>query len=113
MYAVIVNQQGFVVNDCVILDEDNQPLDYELKENESVVSPFITNNLGTEFIKRKWNGTEWIEGATPEEIAEWNLKHQPQPSQPSELNLLKEQVINLQAYEVEKVEKRYMEVTNV
>lgn len=77
-YGVIINQDGYVIVDCVILDEDNQPQGYELKDNEKIVSPFTTNNPGTNFIKRKWNGgTQWIEGATQQEIDEWNFKHQP------------------------------------
>ena len=41
---------------------------YEIIETDL----FINNN----FLVNKWNGSEWIEGATPEEIAEQELEKQ-------------------------------------
>jgi len=55
---------------------------------------------------------DFIITATAQEVYEkWQVQQNTTP-QPTELDLLKEQVINLQAYEVEKVEKKYMEVTS-
>ncbi len=84
-----------------------------IDEVEELDELCITTPMTIGYVKPKWNGVEWIEGATQQEIYEWNLEHQSKPQEPSELELLKEQVINLQAYEVEKVEKKYMEVTSV
>lgn len=51
--------------------------------------------------------------ATAEEVYQEWIEQKNATPQPSKLDLLKQQVINLQAYEVEKVEKQYTEVTNV
>lgn len=83
MFGIVVNENGFVVDVCVDLDDNNNPLNYTLKENESIIQ-FGTNNPITAFIKAKWNGTEWIEGATEEEIEEWKEQNKPKPIQPSE-----------------------------
>ena len=92
MYGVIINQDdGYVVKLCVILDEDNQPKNYELKEDESIIQ-FETHNPTTIFIKAKWNGTEWIEGATEEEIAEWQ-KQQNQFDEPNTQDTLNAQLL--------------------
>jgi len=47
----------------------------ELQEGQSIVPTAPPNN---ELIKAKWNGQEWIEGATPEEIAEYQKSLVPQ-----------------------------------
>jgi hypothetical protein len=44
----------------------------ELPEN----SAFADINYQLQFIVGKWNGTEWVEGATAEEIAEQELEQQ-------------------------------------
>ena len=45
------------------------------------------------FIKPKWNGTEWIEGATDEEIAQFNTENPaPEPPGPSEQEQLRADV---------------------
>ncbi len=51
--------------------------------------------------------------ATAQEVYQEYLSQKNAVAPPTEIDLLKEQVINLQAYEVEKVEKKYQEVTNV
>lgn len=50
----------------------------------------LCNNMTSEpltvgYIKAKWTGTEWVEGATDEEIDEWN-DSQPEPSIPPKSN---------------------------
>lgn len=91
-YGVIINQDGYVVEACVILDEENKPQGYELKEYEQIME-FITNNPITDFIKAKWTGTKFVEGATQQEIDAWNLKHQPKIPDPTVQDTLNAQLL--------------------
>lgn len=49
------------------------------------------------YIKPKWTGSEWIEGAIEEEIKEWEEKNKPKPKEPSETDLLQKQLLETQA----------------
>ncbi len=66
---------------------------YTLGENESLLDV----KPPTEYVRAKWNGTDWEEGATPEEIEQWEKDHPAPPTPgPSETELLREQVAALQ-----------------
>ena len=56
----------------------------ELPEN----SAFADINYQLQFIVGKWNGTEWIEGATAEEIAEANKPKVPNQARSMNLRLI-------------------------
>lgn len=100
----IVDKQGFRVDSDVKNEAD-------ITEFDIIVNPHIINEDGSMYIpftKEKWNGTEWIEGATEEEIKECQAQ-QNRPNLPSS----DERITNIEAYLVEQVEKQYMEVINV
>ncbi|NFI17508.1 hypothetical protein FDB77_17750, partial [Clostridium botulinum] len=50
-------------------------------------------------VKPKWdfNKEEWSEGATQEEIQEWEESNKPLPKEPTETDLLKQQLLETQA----------------
>lgn len=66
MYTVIDND-GFIVDYCV---NDN----YKCKNNQQKVKQYLGFNT-LKLVKPRWNGTEWIEGATEEEIKAWENKN--------------------------------------
>lgn len=82
------NYKEFVL---VTISQDEQGLlhtvhYYELKDGERLVDaehPTMRPHAGANgFIKPRWNGTEWTESATPEEITTWELEH-PAPPVPA------------------------------
>lgn len=98
MFGVVIDKiSGFVVDKCVLLDVDNNPLYYILKENEQVIT-FENNNPITEFInaKRNFETEKWIEGATAEEITEQKDSQQsyPTPLTTEERLAIAEQALN-------------------
>ena len=59
---------------------------YTLGEGERL----LDGKPPTEFIRPHWNGSAWEEGATPEEIEQWEIDHPaPPPLEPSEIDLLR------------------------
>lgn len=66
MYTVIDND-GFIVDYCV---NDN----YKCKNNQQKVKQYLEFNT-LKLVKPRWNGAEWIEGATEEEIKAWKNKN--------------------------------------
>jgi hypothetical protein len=71
-----IDDQGFYVEPVIIGDDE------ELGEN------LIETPIPEGFYRPKWNGNEWVEGLTSEEIEALKQQHQPQPS---ELDLLKQE----------------------
>lgn len=72
----------------------------EVSVGESCPNGFIEEQPPNGLYKPKWTGTEWVNGTTKEEYeAELNIDNEP-----SELDLLKEQVAllneKLKAYEI-------------
>ncbi len=64
----IIDKNGYFIK-SVFVDDKNNILfsDYKLKEGQSLVEEQPIKDL----IKPSWNGLEWTEGATEEEIKEW------------------------------------------
>lgn len=54
--AYIIDEQGFYIKD------------YLYEEKQELESDIITTEIKQGFYKPKWNGMEWIEGATQEYI---------------------------------------------
>lgn len=107
-YGIVINRDGFIVDRCVILDDENRPQYYELQEGEQAI-PFDENNNFTEYIKQKWNENEWIEGATQEEIDEYNANlPDPQPQKPTETEKLQTELANTNAMLLEFMETMLM-----
>lgn len=62
-HACVINKEGFYREFVLIVDGSVQG--YDLLNGETLVNMFVPSG----FIKPRWNGSEWIEGATVEEIA--------------------------------------------
>lgn len=73
MIARILNNEfkGLYTNDFLIKNLD-KVINGQLVSEWQLTEVLPNENL----IKPIWNGTEWIEGATPEEIAEQELEKQ-------------------------------------
>jgi hypothetical protein len=59
----------------------------------------ITTPLTVGYVKPLWNGIEWQEGATEEEIQEWKESNEQQNQQPT----LEERVSALEILELERM----------
>jgi hypothetical protein len=63
----------------------------------------LDTKLPTGYVRARWNGTTWEEGATPEEIERWEQEHPqpplppPQPDPAETISALQQQVADLQA----------------
>lgn len=76
-----VDEQGFLI--------DSYSNDYPyFKEDWILIETEITES----FIKAKWNGAQWIEGALPEEIAEANRAKVPESI--SQMKLRKQLILS-------------------
>lgn len=97
MFGIVINEQGYKV-EFVVLNEDKTPQFYELKDDESIIEEGwqFANTL----LKAKWTGNEWVEGATDEELKEWE-EAQPKPAAPVKTNEELEQENKLLKAQVE------------
>lgn len=76
-------------NEVVLVDEHGEPQYVEpIKNGEKLVDVGTFND----HVKPYYNGTEWVESATPEEIA---IARPQTPQTPSELEQLKQAVLDL------------------
>ena len=108
----VLDADGILVNSVIgdlyrneAGEEQYRPIEYKLSEGETTI-PYDQRNLpklrrnvdDTGLVRCKWTGTEWVEAATPEEIAVWEAEHpapeQPAPT-PSALDVLGGQVAQL------------------
>ena len=85
MQKNIIDKNGFAVT-SVFVDANNNILftNRRLEEDEQLVELNTDGN----FIKPQWNGTEWIEGATEEEIKEYKEETEENPQVTEEQQLL-------------------------
>ncbi|NFE59104.1 MULTISPECIES: hypothetical protein [Clostridium] len=92
----IVDNNGNIIYSHILMDENNNILfsDIEIKITEDMQIVDIPNKT---YIKPKLTGIEWIEGATEEEIQEWEEKNKPLPKEPSETEILQKQLLETQA----------------
>jgi hypothetical protein len=71
-----IDDQGFYIEPVIVKDDE------ELEEN------LIETPIPEGFYRPRWNGNEWVEGLTNEEIEQLKQQHQPQLS---EVDLLKQE----------------------
>lgn len=64
-HKTIVDNNGYVVEKCVLFI-GGVSQNFNIEEGQEVVE-YCNEN----YIKPKWNGSEWIEDATDEEIQAW------------------------------------------
>ena len=70
-YKSIIDSNGNMICNCVLFIEDIPQCFVMNEECKSV--DFCMGN----FVKPKWNGQEWIESATEEEIEAWKEENKP------------------------------------
>lgn len=73
-----IDNEGFYIEDVILEDDDIIPIGC------------IEVECPDGFYRPKWNGRIWIEGLTKDEIEELR---KPKPQPPSEMDLLKEEVL--------------------
>lgn len=80
----LIDDNGFYIGDSLVKDPELM----------------ITTPITTGFIKPKWNGTEWTEGATEEEIEAWKQANKidicNEPTLQEQLLATQKMVLNLQ-----------------
>lgn len=64
----------------------------DFKEEKEVNKFDVTEAIDIGYIKAKWNGSKWIEGATEEEIRQFKEEIS-KPPEPTEFDKLKELVL--------------------
>ncbi|MBY6916065.1 hypothetical protein [Clostridium botulinum] len=91
-HKVLVNNEGFVVEECVLL-KDNVVQNIEIQEGQ-----FLVNYYDKKYIKPKWDfeKEKWTESATEEEIQEWEESNKPKPKEPTETEILQKQLLETQ-----------------
>ena len=88
---------------------------YELAEGERLLEVSPPSNL----VKPRWNGSVWEEGATPEEIAEWESQNPPLdlpdagPTQDQRIAALEQQVTDAQMAIAESYETADTQATTI
>ncbi|WP_321994376.1 hypothetical protein [Clostridium butyricum] len=89
-YKSIIDSNGNMICNCVLFIEDI-PQCFVINEEYKSVDFCMEN-----FVKPKWNGQEWIESATEEEIEAWNEKNEV-VKKPTEQQILNAQLLNQNA----------------
>ncbi|MBY7023626.1 hypothetical protein JW813_05170 [Clostridium botulinum] len=89
-YKTVIDSNGFVIEKCVLFI-DNIPQYFEVTEDMQTLEMYKGD-----LIKPKWSGVEWVEGATQEEIQEWEESNKPLVPEPTETDLLKQQLLETQ-----------------
>ncbi|MBY6932212.1 hypothetical protein [Clostridium botulinum] len=91
----IVDLKGNIIYSHILMDENNNILfsDIEIKITEDMQ---IVDMYDKTYVKPKWTGTEWTEGATQEEIRDWEEKNKPKPQEPTETEILQKQLLETQ-----------------
>ncbi|MBN1055677.1 hypothetical protein DVW05_10020 [Clostridium botulinum] len=89
-YKTIIDTEGNIIDLCVMFRNDKANY-FEMAENYVAV-----DMLNKDFIKPKWTGVEWTEGATQDEIKEWEEANKPVEKEPSETEILQKQLLETQ-----------------
>ncbi|NFO41097.1 hypothetical protein FDB42_13535 [Clostridium botulinum] len=91
-YKTIIDNKNNIVQECVLFI-DGIAKDYIIKGNQIIVE-----FLDKTYIKPQWvfDKEEWVEGATDEEIKEWEEKNKPVEKEPTETEILQKQLLETQ-----------------
>ncbi|MBY6816476.1 hypothetical protein HYH38_08245 [Clostridium botulinum] len=91
-YKTIIDNKNNIVQECVLFI-DGIAKDYIIKGNQIIVE-----FLDKTYINPKWDfeKEEWVEGATDEEIKEWEEKNKPVEKEPTETEILQRQLLETQ-----------------
>ncbi|MBN1037899.1 hypothetical protein FC789_02255 [Clostridium botulinum] len=79
-FGIVIDEKTGYKIDFVVVGE------YGLRDGEKIIKKDW--NIANTMLKPKWTGIEWIEGATEEEIKEWEEKNKLKPKEPSEDEIL-------------------------
>ncbi|WP_252251312.1 hypothetical protein [Clostridium sp. VAP52] len=88
----VIDNNGFIIDLCVNV-KNGELENFNLLDNMKLVERY---NKGILFVKPKWNGEEWIEGATEQEIKEYEEKNKPKPKELTETEILQKQLLETQ-----------------
>ena len=88
-----VDEQGFYT-DFVKVDEENNTYYTDSFEWDNVDFEYVEAAPPT-LCRPKWNGAEWKEGATAEEIQTWQETNQPSEPEPTETEILQQAIAEL------------------
>ena len=91
-YRKIIDENGFVIDNCVIFI-NNIPQNFEMKDTYSSVN----KRFDKEYIKPRWNGLVWEEGATEEEIKAYEENKIVKNTQPTEQEKLNAKLLQQNA----------------
>ncbi len=94
--AQVIDLDGFLINPYVLVCENPESpetdaltiIGYTLKSGETLLfetMPMLRIDASSQFgfIKPNWNDGGWVEGATEEEIAQWEIDNPaPEPVEP-------------------------------
>ncbi len=91
----IVDLNGNIIYSHILMDGNNNILfsDIEIEITEDMQIVDIPNKT---YIKPKWTGIEWTEGATEEEIKEYEEENKPKPKETTETEILQKQLLETQ-----------------
>lgn len=102
MFGIVINKDN-MKSAFVIIDTEGKAVDYKIKENEKIIT--TDWQIANTMLKPRWNGKEWEEAATQEEMKEYNAlmnsnKKQPTTQEQINAQLLEEiaqqKIINAQ-----------------
>ncbi|MBC8531760.1 hypothetical protein [Gehongia tenuis] len=74
VHRCVIDGEGYYKHMVLaeIADDGREAIQYyTLEPGESLVNTKVSGK----YVRPRWNGTQWIEGATAEEIAEWEAAH--------------------------------------
>ena len=82
-----IDENGYFTGESYFVDETTK--DYVESELE------ITEPYTIGYVKGKWNGSEWKEGATAGEIQAWHETNRTPKTQPTETEILQQAIAEL------------------
>ncbi len=118
MNAIIIDKDGYKVEFVLLeevtelIDDENVkkivPIEYELKEDEVIITEDI--EVALSMLKPKWVENKWIEGATDEELQQKDEDLQKEieslpKSQPSKVEILEQENLMLMQSQAELYEE--------
>lgn len=113
-YCCVLDSEGYYKDLVLILLEQQEDGTvepkiqyYSLLPGETLINadvPTTRTSADTDgCIKPRWHNKKWVEGATPEEITEWEREHPaPPPPEPSPVDVLGAQVAQLTIDNIQK-----------
>lgn len=120
-HACVIDTKGYYKDFVQIRSEQNEDGEMEDRIYEYVLKPgesLLEVSPPGSFVRARWNGTAWEEGATPAEIEQWERENpappEPEPTEEQKrLAALEDQVTDTQVALVETYEQADTQNTDV